>query len=80
MIVGGYFPSNHPNTCAKDPAIDYVVLSAGEDTLIELVDMLEAGGDPGQVAGLAFERDGPCCARPSASRTNLQRPALVPLL
>jgi tRNA A37 methylthiotransferase MiaB len=58
VIVGGYFPSNHPNTCAKDPAIDYVVLSAGEDTLIELVDTLEAGGDPGQVAGLAFERDG----------------------
>ncbi|HEX9370957.1 MAG TPA: radical SAM protein [Roseiflexaceae bacterium] len=58
IVVGGYFPTNHPNTCACDPAIDYVVLSAGEDTLLELVDTLESGGDPRAVAGLAFERDG----------------------
>ena len=58
VVVGGYFPTNHPNTCAKDPAIDYVVLSAGEDTFLELVDTLEAGGDPAQVAGLAFARGG----------------------
>lgn len=79
VIVGGYFPSNHPNTCAKDPAIDYVVLSAGEDTLIELVDTLEAGGGPGQVAGLAFERDGQA-AHGQAPAAPPQRPALVPLL
>jgi anaerobic magnesium-protoporphyrin IX monomethyl ester cyclase len=58
VIVGGYFPTNHINTCAKDPAIDYVVVSAGEETLLELVDTLEAGGDPATVAGLAFARDG----------------------
>ncbi|HJZ49216.1 MAG TPA: cobalamin-dependent protein, partial [Roseiflexaceae bacterium] len=58
IVVGGYFPTNHPRTCALDPAIDYVVLSAGEDTLLELIDTLEAGGDPAAVAGLAFARDG----------------------
>jgi radical SAM superfamily enzyme YgiQ (UPF0313 family) len=58
VIVGGYFPSNHPETCAKDPCIDYVALSAGEDTLLELLDTLEAGGDPAGVAGLAFLREG----------------------
>ncbi len=58
VIVGGYFPSNHPETCSKDPHVDYVVLSAGEDTLVELIDTLEAGGDPANVAGLAFARDG----------------------
>ncbi|WP_423225385.1 B12-binding domain-containing radical SAM protein [Candidatus Amarolinea aalborgensis] len=58
IIVGGYFPTNHPNTCANDPAIDYVVLSAGEDTLPALLDTLEQGGDPATVAGLAFARDG----------------------
>jgi anaerobic magnesium-protoporphyrin IX monomethyl ester cyclase len=58
VIVGGYFPTNHLNTCAKHPAIDYVVISAGEDTLLELVETLEAGGDPRAVAGLAFEREG----------------------
>src|SRR3954469_11342812 len=50
IVVGGYFPTNHVNTCAKDPAIDYVVISAGEDTMLDLVDTLESGGDPGQVA------------------------------
>jgi len=58
VVVGGYFPTNHPNTCAKDPAIDYVAISAGEDTLLELIDTLEAGGDPADVAGLALERGG----------------------
>jgi len=58
VIVGGYFPTNHVNTCSKDPMIDYVVLSAGEDTLPELLNTLETGGDPATVAGLAFERDG----------------------
>ena len=58
VVVGGYFPTNHVNTCSKDPTIDYIVISAGEDTLLELLDTLEAGGDPASVAGLAFERDG----------------------
>jgi radical SAM superfamily enzyme YgiQ (UPF0313 family) len=58
IVVGGYFPTNHPNTCARDAAVDYVVISAGEDTLLELIDTLEAGGDPAGVAGLAFERGG----------------------
>ena len=58
IITGGYFPTNHINTCAKDADIDYVVVSAGEDTLLELIDTLERGGDPRDVAGLAFERGG----------------------
>jgi radical SAM superfamily enzyme YgiQ (UPF0313 family) len=58
VVVGGYFPSNHVTICATDPAIDYVVVGAGEDTFVELIDTLETGGEPASVAGLAFERDG----------------------
>ena len=58
VIVGGYFPTNHVETCSRDRDIDYVVLSAGEDTLLALIETLEAGGDPAGVAGLAFERAG----------------------
>ena len=57
VVVGGYFPSNHVEACATDPSIDYVVISAGEDTFLELVETLEGGGDPAEVSGLAFERD-----------------------
>jgi radical SAM superfamily enzyme YgiQ (UPF0313 family) len=58
VVVGGYFPSSHVAICAQDPAIDYVVVSAGEDTLLELIGTLEQGGDPQNVAGLAFAREG----------------------
>jgi anaerobic magnesium-protoporphyrin IX monomethyl ester cyclase len=58
VIVGGYFPSSHVEICAFDPAIDYVVISAGEDALLELIETLECGRDPEDVAGLAFERGG----------------------
>lgn len=58
IIVGGYFPTNHPITCASDPSIDYVVISAGEDTFVTLIDTLETGGDPQTVAGLVFARNG----------------------
>jgi anaerobic magnesium-protoporphyrin IX monomethyl ester cyclase len=58
IVVGGYFPSNHAEICAKHPAVDYVVIGAGEDTFLELIETLESGGDPSGVAGLAFERGG----------------------
>lgn len=58
IVVGGYFPSNHAEVCARDPAVDFVVISAGEDTLLELIDTLETGGDPQGVAGIAFECGG----------------------
>ena len=56
IIVGGYFPTSHPNTCALDRDIDYVVVGPGEETFRELIDALESGGDPSMVAGLAYER------------------------
>lgn len=58
IIAGGYFPSLNSEVCARHAAIDFVIDGPGEDTLPELLDTLEAGGDPAQVAGLAFERGG----------------------
>lgn len=37
-------------------AVDYVVIGEGEDSLPELLSVLEAGGDPATVAGVAFRR------------------------
>src|SRR3954452_8259816 len=36
VMVGGYFPTNHVNTCAQTPAILRPVVSAGGDTLLDL--------------------------------------------
>ncbi|MBI4355795.1 MAG: cobalamin B12-binding domain-containing protein [Candidatus Omnitrophica bacterium] len=46
------------SSLASSPALDYCVLGEGEATLRELVDVLKHGGDPGQVPGLAFRREG----------------------
>lgn len=54
IIVGGFFPSLHSQICVQDRVIDYVVRGAGEDSLAELLEALEAGRDPIDVAGLVF--------------------------
>jgi radical SAM superfamily enzyme YgiQ (UPF0313 family) len=38
--------------------IDYVVRGEGEQTMLELAQCLQGGGDPGAVAGLSFRRGG----------------------
>ncbi len=58
IIVGGYFPSLNSEICARHAAIDYVIDGPGEDTLPELLDALESGGDPSQITGLVFLREG----------------------
>src|SRR3954464_2363535 len=44
VVWGGYFPSSHSEAVLSDPAIDYVVRSQGENTILELLDVLENGG------------------------------------
>jgi anaerobic magnesium-protoporphyrin IX monomethyl ester cyclase len=56
VIFGGthatYFPESSLDYC------DYVVLGEGDETIIELVETLRNGGNPAQVAGIAFRRGG----------------------
>ena len=58
VVWGGYFPTVYPEACARDPAVDIVVIGQGEETVAELVDALETGHDPVAVAGCAVWRDG----------------------
>jgi len=46
--------------------VNFVVRGEGEVTLVSLLDCLNAGGDPAQVAGLAFYRDGSVVVTPKA--------------
>lgn len=46
--------------------VDYIVRGEGEAILPELLDRLNAGGDPQDVAGLAFWRDGQVVVTPQA--------------
>ena len=58
-ILGGVHPSfMYEEVLTGSAAVDYVVIGEGEATLRELLEVLEAGGNPDTVAGLAFRRDG----------------------
>lgn len=48
--------------------VDYIVRGEGEETLVRLLDCLNAGDDPGKVRGLAFVRDGGTMVTPEAGQ------------
>jgi len=58
-ILGGVHPTFlYEEVLASSAAIDYIVIGEGEVTLRQLLEVLEAGGDPASVAGIAFLRGG----------------------
>lgn len=55
IVWGGYFPSQHAEICLRDEAVDFCVRGQGEDTLLELGDLLVRGGSPAKVLGLSWK-------------------------
>jgi anaerobic magnesium-protoporphyrin IX monomethyl ester cyclase len=59
IVWGGNFPSLYPAPVLAASYVDWVVRGQGEQTFVELLDVLDGGRDPHDVAGLCFrERDG----------------------
>ena len=58
LIGGPHVSFTASQVLQEAPWIDVVVRGEGEDTLVDLVNTLAAGGDLGQVPGIAFRRDG----------------------
>ena len=54
IVWGGYFPTQHYETCLKAPYVDYVVRSHGERVFKALLDALRNGDDPTGLPGLAY--------------------------
>ena len=58
-ILGGVHPTfMYDEVLRGSAAVDYIVIGEGEVTLRHLLEVLEAGGDPEAVPGIAFLRDG----------------------
>ncbi|MBK5276297.1 MAG: cobalamin-dependent protein [Desulfuromonadales bacterium] len=58
-ILGGIHPTlMYEEILDSSAYVDYIVLGEGEETLRQLLVVLEADGDPATVAGLAFRRGG----------------------
>jgi anaerobic magnesium-protoporphyrin IX monomethyl ester cyclase len=66
-VVGNVHPTYCYDEILQTPGnpVDYIVMGEGEQTLVELVDCLSAGGDPGKVRSIAFSRDGKVTVTPS---------------
>lgn len=53
-VWGGYFPSMHPDVTLRSGYVDYVVQGQGEQSLLELIQVLERGGALRAVDGLCY--------------------------
>jgi radical SAM superfamily enzyme YgiQ (UPF0313 family) len=59
IVWGGNFPSLYPAPVLAAPYVDWVVRGQGEQTFLELLDVIDGTRDPHDVAGLCFrEPDG----------------------
>lgn len=59
IIMGGSHPSVLPEDALR--YADYVVRNEGENTMLELINILESGDDPSQILGLSYkDADGVC--------------------
>jgi radical SAM superfamily enzyme YgiQ (UPF0313 family) len=58
IVWGGYFPSQHADTCLRAPYVDICVRSQGEHTFRELVDVLMRGGSLSGIGGLSYRENG----------------------
>lgn len=71
IVWGGYFPSQHAETCLREAYVDFCVHSQGERTFLDLVRTLTRGGALSSIAGLSYRENG-------TLRQNPHRP-LIPL-
>jgi anaerobic magnesium-protoporphyrin IX monomethyl ester cyclase len=66
FTIGGHYPSLcHDELLTNFPEIDSVVRYEGEETLVELVDRLQAGADWRAIDGIAYLRHGEVVATPA---------------
>lgn len=56
IVWGGNFGSLYPEPVLNAPYIDWLVRGQGEQTFIELLDVLKGARDPTDVAGLCFRK------------------------
>jgi anaerobic magnesium-protoporphyrin IX monomethyl ester cyclase len=72
VVVGGSHPTVYPAQVAAEPDVDFAVHGEGEDTIVELMEVLAGRRDPDTVLGLAFRKDGRIAVNPP-------RPLIRPL-
>lgn len=68
LIAGGEHATAAPKFCLDQSPLDFIVLGEGEETIVELIDVLERNGDIDTVAGIAYQRNGEFVQRKNRKR------------
>jgi anaerobic magnesium-protoporphyrin IX monomethyl ester cyclase len=63
-IIGGHGPSPEPEYFLKKTGADVVVIGEGENTIIELLKLLEKKEDFSSIKGISFMKSGQCIKTP----------------
>jgi pyruvate-formate lyase-activating enzyme len=58
VVLGNAHPTYNPEAVLRQDCVDYVVRGEGEETLLELAEVLEGGRRPADVLGLGFKENG----------------------
>ncbi len=72
IIWGGYFPAQHSDVILQSDCVDYAVIGQGELTILELLGVLQNGGDLSSVHGLAYKEGGRILQNPPRALTPLE--------
>ena len=72
IVWGGYFATQHPDVCLREPTIDYIVRGYGEHSFLKLVEQSKDGRtDPNGIPGLCYRRsDGRSTKQPLQIKNN----------
>jgi len=68
IVLGGEHVTAMPEFSLRTSRADVAVLGEGEETVVELLDALEAGGDLADVAGIAYRGEGEVVVNPRRRR------------
>lgn len=63
-IIGGSYPTAIPERVLSNKDVDIIVLGEGENTAVELFDVLEKGDDLSKVNGIGYRENGNTCFTP----------------
>lgn len=66
VVLGGLHPTALPDEPLKTGYVDYVVRGEGEMVMLQLYRAIRGDGDPTQVLGVSYRRDGQCFHNPEA--------------
>lgn len=71
IVWGGIHPSLRPEQTASHALVDYAIEGEGEYAFADLVDCLSTNGDPADIPGVYFQRQGGTVGRPRSDFVDL---------